>query len=116
MYFAIGVEPTKDTESTCGSVSSVSTASLSPWSTLNTPSGSPASFHSSASQFAVDGSFSDGLRTTVLPVAIATGKNHSGTIAGKLNGEMMAETPTGWRTEWTSMPVDAFSEWPPLRR
>ena len=50
-----------------------------------------------ASQTAALGSFSDGFSTTVLPVAIASGKNHSGTIAGKLNGEMMPTTPTGWR-------------------
>ena len=53
-----------------------------------TPSGSPASFHSSAIAIAADGSFSLGLSTTALPQAIATGTNHSGTIAGKLNGEM----------------------------
>ena len=29
---------------------------------------------------------------------------------------MIAETPTGWRTEWTSTPVEAFSVCPPLSR
>ena len=72
-------------------VSSSSTAVLSPWSTLNTPAGSPASFHSSAIHSEADGSFSDGLSTTVLPAAMAMGKNHIGTMAGKLNGEMMAD-------------------------
>ena len=43
MYSATGVEPTKLTAATRGSVSSVSTASRSPLTTLNTPSGSPAS-------------------------------------------------------------------------
>ena len=33
-----------------------------------------------------DGSFSLGLSTTVLPAAMASGKNHIGTMAGKLNG------------------------------
>lgn len=33
----------------------------------------------------------------VLPVAIANGRNHIGTIAGKLNGVIAAHTPTGWR-------------------
>ena len=66
---------------------------------MKTPSGSPASAHSSASTATADGSFSLGLSTTVLPQAIATGKNHSGTIAGKLNGEMTATTPSGWRIE-----------------
>ena len=50
-------------------------------------------------KFAADGSFSLGLRTTVLPAAIAIGKNHIGTIAGKLNGEMMPTTPSGCRIE-----------------
>src|SRR5437879_13848862 len=42
-YFAIGVEPTKLTAATRGSVSSVSTASLSPFTTFSTPGGAPAS-------------------------------------------------------------------------
>ena len=50
---------------------------------------------SSAIQMAADGSFSQGFSTTVLPVAIAIGKNHIGTIAGKLNGLMMPTTPSG---------------------
>ncbi len=50
----------------------------------------------------------------VLPVAIATGDIHSGIIAGKLNGVMPATTPTGWRKEYTSMPVAACSENSPL--
>ncbi len=45
------------------------------------------------------GSFSEGLSTTVLPAAMAIGKNHIGTMAGKLNGEMMPTTPSGWRIE-----------------
>jgi hypothetical protein len=82
-----------------GLVSSSSTAVLSPWSTLNTPGGRPASAHNSASHSDADGSFSDGLSTTVLPAAMAMGKNHIGTIAGKLNGEMMPTGPNGWRIE-----------------
>ena len=97
MYCAIGVEPTNEIERTVGWCSSASTATLSPCTTFSTPSGSPASFMIFASQIAALGSFSDGFSTTVLPVAIASGKNHSGTIAGKLNGEMMPTTPTGWR-------------------
>ena len=42
-----------------------------------------------------DGSFSLGFTTTVLPAAMAIGKNHIGTIAGKLNGEMIPTTPRG---------------------
>ena len=98
-YCAMGVEPTKlmDLIDLCSSSSS--TASLSPCRTLKTPSGSPASFHSSAIQMEAVGSFSLGLRTTVFPAAMAMGKNHIGTMAGKLNGEMMPTGPRGWRME-----------------
>ncbi len=98
-YWAIGVDPTKDTLLILGLVSSSSTTVLSPCRTLNTPSGRPASFHSAASHSEADGSFSEGLSTTVLPAAMATGKNHIGTMAGKLNGEMIATGPRGWRIE-----------------
>jgi hypothetical protein len=33
---------------------------------------------------------------------------HIGTIAGKLNGVMPATTPSGWRIEYTSTPVDGL--------
>ena len=65
---------------------------------------------------AADGSFSLGLSTTVLPAAMAIGKNHIGTMAGKLKGLMMPTTPSGSRLEWTSTPVEASSLWPPLSR
>ncbi len=65
-----------------------STATLSPCTTLNTPSGSPASAHSDASSKEADGSFSDGLRTNAFPHAMASGNIHIGTMAGKLNGVM----------------------------
>src|SRR4051812_2934399 len=93
-----------------------STATLSPWTTLKTPSGRPASFHRAASHSAADGSFSLGFKTTVSPAAMATGKNHMGTIAGKLKGLITATGPSGWRTECTSTPVEAFSVNPPLSR
>src|SRR5690349_286190 len=105
MYFAIGVEPTKLTAATSGWVSSASTASLSPFTTENTPSGRPASAHRRASHSDADGSFSLGLSTNELPAAIAVAHIQSGTIAGKLNGVMPATTPSGWRIEYTSTPV-----------
>ena len=77
---------------------------------MNTPAGSPASAHSSAIQFDADGSRSLGLSTNAFPHAIATGYIHIGTIAGKLNGVMPATTPSGWRIEWTSVPVETDSE------
>ena len=115
-YRAIGVEPTKLIEATSGWVSNASTASLSPCTTLNTPSGNPAWVHNFAISMDALGSFSLGLSTTVLPAAIAMGKNHIGTIAGKLNGEMIPTTPNGCRREYTSTPDETFSEYPPLSR
>ena len=41
------------------------------------------------------GGFSEGLIITVFPQASAIGKNHIGTIAGKLNGEIIATGPSG---------------------
>ena len=68
---------------------------MSPLITVNTPSGKPASFQSFANQIAALGSFSLGFKIKVFPAAIATGKNHIGTIAGKLKGVIPATTPTG---------------------
>ena len=87
-----------------------STDSLAPCTTLNTPSGRPASAHSEASRSDADGSFSDGLSTNVFPQAMARGNIHIGTMAGKLNGVMPATTPSGCRSEYESTPVDTFSE------
>ena len=71
---------------------------------LNTPSGSPASLSSSAIRTLADGSFSEGFNTKVFPQARAIGNIHIGTITGKLNGVMPAQTPSGWRREWASTP------------
>src|SRR5581483_2391478 len=98
-YFAIGVEPTNEIATTSGCSSNASTATLSPWTTLKTPSGTPASFSSSAVKTDAEGSFSDGFSTNVLPHASAGAHIHIGTIAGKLNGVMPATTPSGWRIE-----------------
>ena len=99
-----------------GGASSASTDSLSPCTTLSTPSGRPASFMAFAIQMDADGSFSLGFSTTVLPAAIAIGKNHIGTIAGKLNGLMMPTTPSACRSEYTSTPVETCSLYSPLAR
>jgi len=109
MYCAIGVEPTKLTAFTSGCVSSVSTASLSPCTTLNTPSGNPAFFSSSAMNRLALGSRSLGLRMKLLPQAIATGNIQHGTMHGKLNGVMPATTPSDWRIVQLSMPVETWS-------
>ena len=114
-YSAIGVEPTKLTAATSSWVSSASTASLSPLTTFSTPGGTPASTASSASRRPQDGSFSDGFSTKVLPQASAIGYIHIGTIAGKLNGVIPAQTPRGWRTLKLSTPPATFSLSSPLR-
>ncbi len=99
MYCAIAVEPTNDTAATSGCSRIASTATLSPWTTLKTPSGRPASLSSSAVRTDADGSFSDGFSTNVFPQASAGAHIHMGTIAGKLNGVIPATTPSGWRIE-----------------
>ena len=50
----------------------------------------------------------------MLPVAIAIGCIHSGTMIGKLNGVMPAQTPSGWRKENESTSVETWSEYSPL--
>jgi hypothetical protein len=105
MYWAMGVEPTKLTAFTSGCASRVSTASLSPCTTLNTPFGRPACVSNSAMNRLGEGSRSLGLRMKVLPVASAIGNIHIGTMQGKLNGVMPATTPSGWRSTQLSMPV-----------
>src|SRR5436190_216943 len=113
MYRAIGVEPTNDTARIDGCTSSASTASLSPCTTLNTPSGNHASLRSSPMRSDNVESRSDGFRMNVLPQAIATGNIHIGTMAGKLNGVMPAHTPSGWRNDQLSMPPPTLSLcWP----
>src|SRR2546425_12851300 len=105
----MGVEPTKLIALTSGCSSKASTATLSPWTTLNTPSGSPAWSNNSAMKVDADGSRSLGLRMNVLPAAMATGNIQQGTIQGKLNGVMPATTPSGWRSVQLSIPVLTWS-------
>src|SRR5688572_1913519 len=53
---------------------------------------------------AVRGTLGEGFNTKVLPQAIASGYIHIGTMAGKLNGVIPAQTPTGSIDTWPSMP------------
>src|ERR1700719_2411930 len=100
----MGVETTKLTALMHSWSRMASTATLAPCTTLNTPSGRPASAHSAASSSDAEGSFSDGLSTKVLPQAIAIGNIHIGTMAGKLNGVMPATTPSGWGVQEACTP------------
>ncbi len=113
---ATGVEPTKLTAATCGCSRSAETATRSPWTTLRTPSGSPASLASSARRSPHEGSFSEGLRTNVFPQAIDIGNIQSGTMAGKLKGVIPTQTPSGWRMDQESIPEPTLFVNSPLRR
>src|SRR2546422_9519766 len=103
MYRAMGVEPTKLNAATLGCVSSASTATLSPCTTLKTPSGSPASLNSSARRRDADGSRSEGLRTKDFTQAMAIGNIQLGTITGKVNGVIPTQKPRGWPKLQASM-------------
>ena len=63
-----------------------------------------------------DGSFSEGFKTNVLPHAIEIGNIHIGTIAGKLNGVIPAQTPNGCLTDQLSTSVPTFSVNSPLSK
>ena len=89
------------------------TTSRAPLTMLTTPGGSFSSSSSSKRRCCEKGTCSLGLTTTVLPLAIAYGKNQNGTIDGKLYGAMIPKTPIGWRTEWQSMPLAICSRAPP---
>src|SRR6204780_1033015 len=110
MYSATAVEPTKLTACTRGSVSSASTASLSPLTTFKTPGGSPAPNASSATRSGQLGSRSEGFSTKVLPQTTASGHIHSGTMHGKLNGVMPQVTPSGWNSLHESIAGETFLE------
>src|SRR5262245_8722731 len=98
MYRATLVDPTNEIAATRGCANKASTHSLSPWTMLNTPGGNPHSVSNSPKRTELSGTFSDGFNTNVLPHANATGNIHNGTMAGKLNGVMPTQTPTGCRT------------------
>ncbi len=70
-----------------------------PWITLNAPSGTPASFITSASRVAVDGVSSDGFRMTALPQAMAGAIFQVDSSSGRFQGEITPTTPCGSRIE-----------------
>lgn len=90
------------------------TESWAPWITLTTPFGQPASLSISISSIVAPGTRSDGFTIDVLPVVMATGKNHSGIIAGKLNGAIPAVTPSGSDNEYVSMSLAIFGTISPI--
>ena len=86
-----------------------STTTLSPCTTLNTPSGKPASLSKSAKIKVTLGSRSDGFKMKEFPQARAFGIIHNGTIAGKLKGVIPATTPSACGIEYTSIEAAACS-------
>ena len=82
--FGNRVEPTKETALDVGQSGCVDGLPCRRGTTFMTPSGRPASFHSLATAFTADGSFSDGLMTTALPQAMAIGTNHSADHGGEV--------------------------------
>lgn len=65
--------------------------------TLTTPSGIPASRHSSPSRIAVSGVALAGLRMSVFPAANAGASFQAAINSGKFHGTIGAQTPTGSR-------------------
>ena len=83
-----------------------STVGRAPWTTCNKLGGNPASAVNWASNNAQPGVCSDGFKRKAFPAVIASGNIHKGIIAGKLNGQMPAHTPSGKRYEMVSIVVD----------
>ena len=81
-YTAIGVEPTTELTADRRVGEQFVDSHLVALQNVENAAGKPASAQSSAIQSAAVGSFSDGLSTTVLPAAMATGKNHISTSPG----------------------------------
>src|SRR5690625_7100637 len=90
------------------------TVSLSPFRTFHTPDGKPASYQSFEINNADAGTFSDGFRIIAFPTATAIVLIASGTIAGKLNGEIHVTTPRGCFMEYELMSPPTLTECSPL--
>ena len=82
--------------------------------TCSTPFGRPASSISSANKIGTEGSLSDGFNMKAFPQTIDGANIHIGIIAGKLNGVIPPQTPSGCFIEYISMPGPALSVNSPL--
>ena len=80
-----------------------------PCSTLNAPSGRPASCAMSASIEAVSGAHSGGLRITALPAASAGATRQVASINGAFHGVITAVTPLGSHSKCSANPSWSFS-------
>ena len=108
----VAVEPVNAMQSTSiDSASALPAVCPKPGTTLNTPSGRPASTASSATRSAVSGDFSDGLSTSELPLASTGPIFHDAMSSGKFHGTMAPTTPMGSRVIMASAfgPVGATS-------
>src|SRR5688500_5821482 len=92
-------DPVKLTMSTSGDSTRAAPASFpKPWTTLNTPEGSPASRANRAKAQALAGASSDGFSTAALPQTRAGNTFHATLAIGVLAAMMSPATPSGWRT------------------
>ena len=100
------VEPVKATLATsgCSTMRSPTTRPC-PTTTLNTPSGMPASTTIRSSSTAVSGVSSAGLSTTVLPAASAGPSFHEAIASGKFQGVISPTTPSGSRNVRSTPPA-----------
>ena len=90
------VEPVNEIMSMPGcALMAAPTSGPSPFSTLKTPLGTPASCSTSANSSADDGVYSDGLRIIVQPAAIAGATLQAIWLSGQFHGVIMPMTPTG---------------------
>ena len=95
----VAAEPVKLTRSTRGSSTSGTPASgPSPWTTLSTPGGRPASRQSRPNHHAETGVCSDGFSTEPLPQKIEGNAFHATFGSGVLKEIRSAATPTGRRS------------------
>jgi hypothetical protein len=94
----VAVEPVNAMQSTSMCAASALPAVWpKPGTTLNTPSGRPASIASSATRSAVSGDFSEGLSTSELPDASTGPIFQDAMSSGKFHGTMAPTTPIGSR-------------------
>jgi hypothetical protein len=94
------VEPVNDTTRTASSVViGVPTSGPSPVTMFTTPFGIPASVSTFTKLTADSGVCDAGLKTTVLPQTSAGMIFHDGIAIGKFHGVMIAQTPSGCRTD-----------------
>ena len=92
------VEPVNDTMSTPGCAAiACPTVGPSPFTRLNTPAGTPASWKTSARISALSGAISVGLSTIVQPAASAGATLHMIWFTGQFQGVMKPHTPIGSR-------------------